>query len=232
MPESLPKGWYNIGMHHTQTQTRNALSDSLLGRWAQFAVGILLLALGITLMVRAQAGLGPWDVLHQGVSMHTGMALGTVTIVVGLLIMAFWLPLGERPGLGTICNILFVGLLVNGFMAVIPPLTPEVVALPWLWPARLTQMVAGVVLLGMGAGLYISTGLGAGPRDGVMMGLVRHTGWSIRAIRTLMEVSALIIGWLLGGTVGIGTLVLALLVGPVIQATIRGIRWWKAHHAQ
>jgi uncharacterized membrane protein YczE len=190
--------------------------------------GILALGLGIALMVRAQIGLGPWDVLHQGISLHTGVSLGMVIILLGIPIMLLWIPLGERLGPGTVVNTLTVGFLINGFLSVIPSMSPELLPQPWLFLAQVTQMTAGVVILGIGAGLYLSAGLGAGPRDGVMMGLARRTGRSVRLIRTLMELTALTIGWLLGGTIGLGTIIFAFLIGPVVQATLRiTCRWRK-----
>jgi uncharacterized membrane protein YczE len=172
-------------------------------------------------MVQAQIGLGPWDVLHQGIARWLDLSIGTVVILLGIPIMLLWIPLGERLGPGTVLNTLFVGTLINVFMGIVPPLTAEAIAPPWLFPAQLAQMTLGVVIMGIGVGLYLSTGLGAGPRDGVMMGLVRRTGWSVRVIRTSMELTALFIGWLLGGTVGIGTLLFAYGIGPVVQATLR-----------
>jgi uncharacterized membrane protein YczE len=202
-------------------------SFAVLRRWAQFALGIVTMGFGITLMVRAQVGLGPWDVLHEGVSMRMGTPLGTATIVVGALVMLLWWPLGERPGPGTLLNMLCLGLVVNELLTWIPPLQPDQMQAELPWLVQVMQMLAGVVLIGIGAGLYMSAGFGAGPRDGVMMGLVRHTGLSVRLIRTLMELTALTSGWLLGGTVGLGTLAFALGVGPVIQATLGVIK-----HAQ
>jgi hypothetical protein len=203
-----------------------------LWRWIQFVVGILMLSFGISLMVRADIGLGPWDVLHQGVSMRTGMALGTAIIVIGLLIMLLWIPLGERPGPGTVLNVLCVGLLVNAWLGVLPVLEPGMLPSALLFPAQVAQMAAGIVIVGIGSGMYISSGLGAGPRDGVMMGLVRHTGLSVRVVRTMLELTALLVGWLLGGVVGIGTVMFALGVGPVIHTTLRIFHRWQAASAQ
>jgi uncharacterized membrane protein YczE len=204
------------------------MSAPLWWRWAQFVIGITCLSFGITLMVRADVGLGPWDVLHQGVSLLSGLAFGTVSIVVGLGIMLFWLPLRERPGPGTVLNIIFVGVLINVFMGYIPVFSDELVPGLLHFPAQVAQMALGVVTAGTGSALYLNAGLGAGPRDGVMMGLVRHTGLSIRLIRTLMEVLVLTIGWLIGGTVGIGTLMFAFGFGPVIQTVLRVLQGWQA----
>ncbi len=205
--------------------------NTLSGRWLQFALGILGLGIGIALMVRAEIGLGPWDVLHQGVSRQTGIPMGQSAILVGLLIMLLWLPLRQRPGIGTVLNIIFVGLLTDLLLALLPPLSTDIVPAGWLLPAQLAQMTTGIVVLGCGAGLYILAGLGTGPRDGVMMGLVEHTGWSVRLIRTLIELTALAMGWLLGGSVGLGTVMFAVGIGPVIQYTLRVVQYWKGQPA-
>ncbi len=203
-----------------QIQTYRFLSIPPLWRWGQFAAGIITLSLGVALLVQAQIGLGPWDVLHQGIGMHTGMAIGTAGIVVGIVLMFFWLPVGERPGPGTLLNMIFVGLGINLLLEVLPPLNEQYFPTAIILPAQIIQMAGGVILTGIGSGLYIGSSLGAGPRDGLMMGLARRTGRSVRLIRTVMELSALLGGWLLGGTVGIGTLAFALGIGPVIQATL------------
>lgn len=184
-----------------------------LRKWGLLLGGFVCIALGIALMVRANIGLSPWDILHQGISRQTGIPLGMVTILVGLPIMLGWLPLRERPGIGTILNVLLIGMIIDQLLAFLPVRT-------WL-PAQLVQMLVGVIVLGFGAGLYLSAGLGAGPRDGVMMGLVRHTGLSIRVIRTSMELAVLAIGWMLGGNIGVGTLAFAVGIGPAIQVTMR-----------
>jgi uncharacterized membrane protein YczE len=216
-------------MQHIQTRKKTSLNGTvpflatLWGRWLQFWLGIVLLAAGITVMVRAEIGLGPWDVLHQGIAMRSDIAIGTASILVGFGIMVFWLPLGERPGFGTLLNIIFAGTFTNIFLGLVPPL-PTLLGGAWLLPAQVVQMALGTLSLGIGSGLYVSAGLGAGPRDGVMMGLVRRTGLSVRMIRTGMEITALTIGWLLGGTLGLGTLIFAFGVGPVIQTTLRVAR--------
>jgi hypothetical protein len=203
-----------------------------LRRWLQFVAGIFILSFGISLMVRANIGLGPWDVLHQGVSMRTGMAIGTAIIVIGLLIMLLWIPLGERPGPGTVLNVLCVGLLVNACLDVLPALGPETLSGALLFSAQVAQMAAGIVIMGVGSGMYISSGLGAGPRDGVMMGLVHRTGFSVRVVRTILELTALLIGWLLGGTIGLGTLMFAFGVGPVIHTTLHIFHRWQQEPVQ
>jgi uncharacterized membrane protein YczE len=188
---------------------------------------MVVLALGIALLVQTDIGLGPWGVLHQGVGLVLDIAFGTAVILVGLVVMLLWLPLRERPGPGTLINVLGVGLLINLFLAVLPSFTDSLTATALLWPALLLQHGVGVVLMGIGTGLYLDANLGAGPRDGVMMGLIRVTGRSVRLIRTSMELTALGVGWLLGGTVGIGTLIFALSVGHVVQTTLHTLRRWR-----
>ncbi|MFP4430959.1 MAG: YczE/YyaS/YitT family protein [Spirochaetaceae bacterium] len=163
-------------------------------------------------MVRADVGLGPWDVLHQGLSVLWGIRLGTVVIGVGILLLLLWIPLKERPGIGTVFNAVMIGLAVDLLMPWIA--TPGHPAL------ALLQMGVGVVVIGVGSGLYLTAEMGAGPRDGLMMGLARVTGLSIRVIRTLIELTVLLGGRLLGGSIGVGTVAFAFGIGPVIQATL------------
>jgi uncharacterized membrane protein YczE len=183
-----------------------------LSRWVRLLVGLTLFGFGIVLMVKADVGLGPWDVLHQGLSVLFGIRIGRVAIGVGVLLLLLWIPLKERPGIGTVCNAVLIGLVVDLLMPWIG--TPEHLVL------ALLQMGAGVVVIGIGSGLYLTAEMGAGPRDGLMMGLVRVTGLSVRVIRTFIELTVLLGGWLLGGSIGIGTLAFAFGIGPVIQATL------------
>lgn len=159
-------------------------------------------------MVQADLGLGPWDVLHQGGSKHLGLPIGIVNIGVGLLVLMAWLPLRERPGAGTVANVILIGVVADLTLAVLPQ--PSQISI------RFAYMLAGVFLFGPGSGLYIGAGLGPGPRDGLMTALSRY-GMSIRLVRTLIELSALAIGMALGGTVGIGTILFALTIGPNVQ---------------
>lgn len=175
--------------------------------------GLVLCGVGIASMVAADLGLSPWDVFHQGVARRTGLPIGTVTILVGLGVLAAWLPLRERPGVGTVCNVLVIGLVVD--LTLLALETPEHLGL------RVAMMAAGPLLFGVGSGLYIGAGLGPGPRDGLMTGLARRTGWSVGAIRTALEVGVLSGGWLLGGTVGVGTVLFALGIGPVVHLALR-----------
>jgi len=161
-------------------------------------------------MVEAELGLGPWEALHQGIADQTGLQIGTVSILLGIPILALWWPLGERPGLGTVLNVVLIGSATNVAISLLPTAT-EV-------PGQVAMMLAGVGVIGLGSAIYLSADLGPGPRDGLMTGLHHRFGWSIRRARTAVELSVLILGWALGGTIGIGTLVFAFGIGPVIQA--------------
>ncbi len=159
-------------------------------------------------MVRAQLGLGPWDVLHQGLARHLGLQIGWVVIAVSGLVLLAWIPLRQRPGWGTLSNLVVVGLVVN----VVLDVTPVVEALG----ARAGLLAAGIQLNAVATGLYIGAGLGPGPRDGLMTGLAAR-GHSLRVMRTGIELSVLVLGYLLGGSVGVGTMAYALLIGPLVH---------------
>ncbi len=186
--------------HHTAAELRRRLPRLLLG--------LVLCGFGIALMVAGDLGLGPWDVLHQGISNRIGVPIGTVTIAVGALVMLLWLPLRERPGLGTVLNVLLIGIVLDLTLLVLD--TPESLVL------RAVMMLSGPLIFGIGTGLYIGAGLGPGPRDGVMTGLARR-GLPVAGVRTAIELTALGGGWLLGGTAGAGTIVFAFGVGPVVH---------------
>jgi uncharacterized membrane protein YczE len=181
-------------------------------RIVQLLIGLFLYGIAISLMVRAGIGLSPWDVLAQGLSIKTGIVFGLITNLVGLVVLAFWIPLRQRPGLGTVLNVLLVGPSAQLGLDLIPQQTE-------LW-AQVLFFVAGLLLLAVATGLYIGPRLGPGPRDGLMTGLHGRTGWPIWAVRTGIEVTVLIIGWVLGGNVGVGTLAFALLVGPLCSLTL------------
>lgn len=171
-------------------------------------VGLALFGLGITLFIRADLGLAPWDVFHKGLSEKIGVSIGSVIIGVGALLLLLWIPLRQRPGIGTILNALEIGLVVD--------LTKGFIGSPDHLVARVSLMLAGLVVIGLGSALYIGAGLGPGPRDGLMMGLAAR-GHSIRLARTGVEATVLVAGLLLGGSVGIGTLVFTFGIGPVVQ---------------
>jgi len=175
--------------------------------------GLLLFGIGITLLIEAELGAAPWDVFHTGVTELTGMSTGLVIIVTGVLLMLLWIPLHERPGLGTILNAFVIGVVVD----LTAPLIPETDVLV----TRAAMMLGGVILIAVGSGFYIGAGLGPGPRDGLMTGLARHTALgrsiSIRAARTFVELVVLAVGIALGGAIGIGTAVFAFGIGPLVQ---------------
>lgn len=178
-------------------------------RLAQLYAGLALYGLSMALLVRAELGVMPWDVLHQGIARHVGWSLGTVSIVVGALVLLLWVPLRERPGLGTLSNVVVIGLAVDASLA----LLPGVDALP----ARMALVVAGVVLNAVATAAYIGVRMGPGPRDGLMTGLVRRSGRPVRLVRTGIEVVVVASGWLLGGTLGVATVLYALAIGPLVQ---------------
>lgn len=182
--------------------------DELRPRLPRLIGGLVLFGVGIALMVRADLGLAPWDVLHQGVAEGTGLAMGTVTILTGVVVLLLWLPIRERPGLGTVLNVLVIGLVVDATLAVVP--APDA-----LW-VRVAFLAGGIFMFGPGSGLYIGSGLGPGPRDGLMTGLARR-GRSVRAVRTAIELTALAVGAALGGSIGVGTLAFAVSVGPNVH---------------
>ena len=178
-------------------------------RLTQLYLGLLLYGLSMALLVRSSLGVMPWDVLHQGLARQVGGSLGQVTIVVGVVVLLGWIPLRERPGLGTVSNVVVIGLAVDAALAVI--------SAPTAWPARLALVVLGVALNAAATAAYIGVRLGAGPRDGLMTGLVRRTGGSVRLVRTGIEVAVVTVGWLLGGTLGLATVLYALAIGPLVH---------------
>jgi uncharacterized membrane protein YczE len=180
----------------------------LRARLPRLLLGLILFGMGIGLMVRADLGLGPWDVLHQGVSERTGATIGTITILTGIVVLLLWIPLRERPGLGTVLNVLLIGLVADATVAVLD--TPDA-----LWQ-RVLLLLAGVYAFGPGSGWYIGAGLGPGPRDGLMTGIAKR-GHSVRVVRTGIELAVLVIGAALGGSVGVGTVLFALTVGPNVH---------------
>ncbi len=178
-------------------------------------VGLLCYGLGIGLMVEAGLGLGPWEALNQGIARQLGLEIGTVSVLLGIPILALWWPLGERPGIGTILNVLLIGTSTNAAITVLQTPSLDAVAV------RVAMMAAGIGAIAVGSGIYLATDLGPGPRDGLMTGVHHRFGWSIRRARTAIELSVLVVGWALGGTVGLGTVVFALGIGPLIQVALR-----------
>ena len=178
-------------------------------RLVQLAVGLTLYGVSMGMMVRSGLGLDPWDVFHYGIARHLPVSFGTVTIIVGVAVLLLWIPLRQWPGLGTIANVVVIGLATDATLALLD--APDAMAL------RVVLLVGGIVLNGLAGALYIGSQFGPGPRDGLMTGLVRRTGRSFRLVRTSIEVTVLVVGWLLGGVVGLGTVLYAVLIGPVVQ---------------
>lgn len=178
-------------------------------RLVQLFGGLVLYGFSSALTVRADLGQNPWNVLHQGLANHLGLSFGTVTALVGLLVLLVCFPLRERPGIGTVANIVVISVSLDATLA----LVPVTGALQW----RICLLVGGVVLNGLATAGYVGARLGPGPRDGLMTGLHARTGWSIRVVRTGIEIAVVVTGLLLGGTVGVGTLVYALAIGPLAQ---------------
>ncbi|MBT2211763.1 MULTISPECIES: YitT family protein [Actinomadura] len=175
-------------------------------RLVQLYAGLALYGLGIALQVRSDLGNAPWDVLHQGLSRRVGLSMGAWIVIAGALVMLAWIPLRQRPGLGTVSNAVLVGVFADLFLWLLPD--PSALAARW------TYLVAAVLAGGFATGCYIGAGLGPGPRDGLMTGIAAR-GHSIRVVRTGIEVSVLAAGWLLGGTVGLGTVLYAVTIGPL-----------------
>jgi uncharacterized membrane protein YczE len=175
-------------------------------RLVQLYGGLVLYGISSSLLVLANLGLDPWDVFHQGLSRTFGLAIGTWAILVGLVVLLLWIPLHQRPGIGTVSNVVLVGLTMNVVLGHVHP--------PHALSVRIMLLLLGVLLNGIATGAYIGAGLGPGPRDGLMTGLAAR-GHSIRVVRTGIEITVLAVGWLLGGTVGIGTVVYALSIGPL-----------------
>jgi uncharacterized membrane protein YczE len=181
----------------------------MIRRLIQLYAGLFVFGISTAMMVRSDFGLNPWDVFHQGVGDRTPLSFGTVVILAGVVVLLLWIPLRQRPGLGTISNIIGIGLAADFGLW----LLPDVEALP----VRAGLLAAGIFLNGLATSAYIGAGFGPGPRDGLMTGLAARTGWSIRTVRTGIELTVLAVGWGLGGTVGIGTVLFALMIGPIVH---------------
>lgn len=205
--------------HVDPTAPRGVLTDlgplqqlragQLLRRLPQLYVGLFLYGVSLAMMVRGALGLAPWDVLHSGFIRHVPMTLGQAVVLFSFVVLVLWVPLREMPGLGTISNALVVGFSADATLAVLTQ--PDALA------ARIALMVGGVALCGLASALYIGAQLGRGPRDGLMTGLSRRTGLSLRLVRTGLEVAVVVIGLLLGGKLGVGTVAYALAIGPLTQ---------------
>jgi len=178
-------------------------------RLPQLLVGLVVYGISLALMVRGALGVAPWDVLHLGIAEHLGLSLGTVLVGTSFVVLILWIPLREKPGIGTVANALMIGPSTDATLAVLHQ--PD--ALVW----RLALMLGGVALCALATAMYIGAQFGRGPRDGLMTGLVRRTGLSIRLVRTSLEVAVVLVGLLLGGPLGVGTVVFALTIGPLTQ---------------
>ncbi|MFJ5291913.1 YitT family protein [Streptomyces sp. NPDC088348] len=189
------------------------LSRNVIRRLVQLYVGLALYGASSALLVDAGLGLEPWGVLHQGLARLTGLTIGTVSIIVGAAVLLLWIPLRQRPGLGTVSNVFVIGIAMDATLGLVP-------AVHGL-PGRIPLMAAGILLNGAATGLYISARFGPGPRDGLMTGLHRLTGLSIRLSRTAIEIAVVATGFALGGTLGVGTVVYALSIGPLAQIFLR-----------
>lgn len=180
-----------------------------LGAWAQLVIGVFGYGLAVTLMIESRLGLGPWDAFHLGLHKLTGISVGTASILVGLaLLVGSWF-IGVRPGPGTLVNMILIGVFIDVLRLVIPAATN------WVW--GLVYYLPAILLCGFATGFYIGADLGKGPRDGLMIGISQRLGWSVRLVRTLIEVVVLLLGFSMGGTIGVGTLLFALSIGPATQ---------------
>ncbi|MGW4872135.1 membrane protein YczE [Streptomyces chartreusis] len=193
--------------------TQRLTQGHLVRRLSQLYIGLTLYGVSSAMLVEAGLGLEPWNVLHQGLAELTGLTIGVLSIIVGAAVLLLWIPLRQRPGLGTVSNVFVVGVAMDGALALLPEAHSLAVRIPLL--------VAGILLNGAATGLYIAARFGPGPRDGLMTGLHRRTGRSIRLMRTAVEIAVVVTGFALGGTVGIGTLLYALSIGPLAQLFLR-----------
>lgn len=184
-------------------------------RLLQLYLGLVAYGVSMVMMLQAQLGLMPWDVLHQGIALQGGWPMGRVAIVVGFLVLLAWIPIRQKPGIGTVSNVIVIGLVFDAAMA----LVGDALAGAAL-PSRVALLVGGIVLNALATAAYIGAHFGPGPRDGLMTGLARRTGWSVRLIRTVIEGSVLLAGFLLGGKLGLGTVAYAVVIGPLIQAML------------
>jgi uncharacterized membrane protein YczE len=197
--------------------TQVPVTVSPLRRIPQLLAGLWLYGASMALQIRATLGLDPWDVLHEGLTKITGLSFGTITALVGLVVLLCWIPLRQRPGVGTISNVIVIGVAVDVSLAILPN--------PAELLPRILFLTAGIVLNGVAAAVYIGARLGPGPRDGLTTGFCARTGTSLRLVRTVVELTVLAIGWLLGGTIGVGTVLYAVTIGPLTQAFLPLVTW-------
>ena len=181
-------------------------------RILQLLIGLVLYGAGCALTIRAGWGVDPWTVFAQGVSIHTGVGIGWVTNILGGLVLLAWIPLRQKPGIGTVANVALVGTSMQATLALVP-------AAPGLWSGGV-MLIGGILLVALASGLYLGTAFGPGPRDGLMTGLHRRLGWPIWLCRLLVESTVLVAGWMLGGTVGVGTVIFAVCIGPLVHRAL------------
>lgn len=190
-------------------------------RLLQLYIGLVLYGVSTAMFVRADLGADPWNVFHLGVAKIFSLNIGMVMILVGALVLLLWIPLRQRPGLGTISNVIVLGLAADAALSLMPPLESLV--------ARSVLLLAAVMVNALATGMYIGAGFGSGPRDGLMTGINARTGWSVRSVRTSIELTVLFLGWLMGGTLGVGTVLYALAIGPLIQLFLPWLRITARH---
>jgi len=189
-------------------------------RFPQILAGLGLYGTSMAMMTRAGLGLAPWDVLHEGFTERTGLSFGTIVAIASVFVLALWIPLRQRPGIGTVLNVLVISVTVDLVRAVLPPQH----VLAW----QIVLMLGGIVLNAVATAVYVGARLGPGPRDGLMTGLSARTGWSVRLVRTGIELAVLATGWRLGGTVGAGTVLYAVAIGPLTQAFLPLATWHRS----
>lgn len=185
-------------------------------RWGQLMLGLVVYGIAVALLIQADVGLDPWTVFAQGLEVQTGWSIGFIVVLIGVGVLLLWIPIRQKPGIGTVLNVLMIGPVIDLAMLVIT--TPEQLWLQWL------MFAGGLALLAVATGLYIGARLGPGPRDGLMTGAHARFGWKVWKVRTGVELTVLAIGWLLGGTVGLGTVAFALLVGPMVGVMLPLLR--------
>lgn len=193
------------------------MSDFVFKRLLPLLIGFVVWGLAVALQVRSGLGLAPWDVFHQGLGARLGITIGQAGVVASVGVLLLWIPLKMKPGIGTLLNALVIGPSADLFLGILQPI--DNLTLRWAY------MLAGIFLMAVGSALYLPARLGTGPRDGVMVGLNKRFGFSIRLSRTIVEVMALSTGFLLGGTVGFGTIIIAIGLGPTVQALLQSRRW-------
>ena len=198
------------------TSTPRPLRERFIERIARCAAGLFCFGAGIACFVHSNLGVPPWDVLHQGISEKANIKMGTVIIIVGVVLLLAWIPLRMKPGIGTIMNAVQIGLVENVMEGLLPDSD--------LIVARVAYLIAGMLFIAFGSGLYIGAELGSGPRDGLMLGLNKRFGISIRLARTTVEIAVLVVGLFLGGSIGLGTFVFAFGIGPLVQKSLLALR--------